>query len=92
LFPPLKNARWLFILSTTLCINALENLEGEVEKELANERYWMFAKEDKPLKSYQRTCLVPHFYLVRILIVKILMVMLIFDLFPLRATCSLEVT
>jgi hypothetical protein len=36
--------------------------------------------------------LVPHFYLIRILIMRILMVMLIFDLFLLWVTCSLEVT
>jgi hypothetical protein len=38
LFPSLKNARWLYILLTALCKSALENLEGEVKKKLANER------------------------------------------------------
>jgi hypothetical protein len=52
----------------------------------------MFAKEDKALKSQQITCLVPHFYFIRIFIMRILLVMLIFDLFPLWVTCSLEVT
>jgi hypothetical protein len=79
-----KKKRWFLILLITLCKNASKILRWEVREELAIERDpRCFVEEDKALKSRQRTCSIPHFYLVKIVVMRILIMMLISILFPL---------
>jgi hypothetical protein len=58
-----KNAKWFLILLTILCESDLEILEGEVRKELANEKnHGCFIKEDNDVNfiSFSSAQLVLH--------------------------------